>query len=185
MKLKLIYDWQSIGQSDLVSGAHLEHMTKFLFSVRRLQVSLCGAPSLTRGRICNLLAQLLLVLARAVTLGSKSRRTQTIFYCLIWGSSNLEGQVPVFISPRNMVAFSSPLTICSATVEFTQLLSESESELHYNWQSVSQSVCLGVEPNLGLSTRDLFFLSYCPVFWGRPLWREVGSVICQSFVNIV
>jgi hypothetical protein len=28
----------------------------------------------------------------------------TILYCLIWDSSNLEGQVPVFISPRNRVA---------------------------------------------------------------------------------
>jgi hypothetical protein len=27
-----------------------------------------------------------------------------IFYCLIWDSPNLEGQVPVFISPRNRVA---------------------------------------------------------------------------------
>jgi hypothetical protein len=33
------------------------------------------APSLTRGLICNLLIQLLLGLARAVTLRSKSRRT--------------------------------------------------------------------------------------------------------------
>jgi hypothetical protein len=33
------------------------------------------APSLTRGRVCNLLVQLLLGLARAVTLGSKSHRT--------------------------------------------------------------------------------------------------------------
>jgi hypothetical protein len=32
-------------------------------------------PSLTRGRVCNLLVQLLLGLARAVTLGSKFRRT--------------------------------------------------------------------------------------------------------------
>jgi hypothetical protein len=47
--------------------------------------------------------------------------------------------------------------------------------------TVSQSVCLGVEPDLGLLTRDNFFLeSYCFVIWGRPLWREVGSVICQS-----
>jgi hypothetical protein len=29
---------------------------------------------------------------------------------------------------------------------------------------VSQSVSLGVEPNLGLLTRDIFFLSYCPEF---------------------
>jgi hypothetical protein len=38
--------------------------------------------------------------------------------------------------------------------------------------TVSQSVCLGVEPNLGLLTRDLFFFffeSHCPVIWGRPL----------------
>jgi hypothetical protein len=33
------------------------------------------APSLTRGRVCNLLVQLLLDLARAATLGSKFRRT--------------------------------------------------------------------------------------------------------------
>jgi hypothetical protein len=49
----------------------------------------------------------------------------------------------------------------------------------------SQSVCLGVEPNLGLLTRDIFFLSYSLVLFGRPLWREVGSVICQSFIIIV
>jgi hypothetical protein len=48
--------------------------------------------------------------------------------------------------------------------------------------TVSQSVYLGVEPDLGLLTRDIFFLfeSHCPVIWGRPLWREVGSVFCQS-----
>jgi hypothetical protein len=36
---------------------------------------LCGAPSLTRGLVCNLLVQLLLGSARAVTLGSKPCRT--------------------------------------------------------------------------------------------------------------
>jgi hypothetical protein len=47
--------------------------------------------------------------------------------------------------------------------------------------TVSQSVCLGVKPNLGLLTRDFFFFpqSYCLVFLRRSLWREVGSVICQ------
>jgi hypothetical protein len=33
-------------------------------------------PSLTRGRVCNLPVQLLLGIASAVTLGSKSRRTR-------------------------------------------------------------------------------------------------------------
>jgi hypothetical protein len=79
-------------------------MTRLLFSVWKVLSSWCGAPTLTRGRVCNLHVQLLLGLARAVTLGSKSRRSQTIFYCLIWDSPNLEGQVPVFISPRNRVA---------------------------------------------------------------------------------
>jgi hypothetical protein len=35
-------------------------------------------------------------------------------------------------------------------------------------QSVSQSVCLGVKPNLGHLTRDFFFLSYCLVIFGAP-----------------
>jgi hypothetical protein len=43
-------------------------------SFRKLQLCYFVAPSLTRGRVCNLLVQLLLGLARAVTLGSKSRR---------------------------------------------------------------------------------------------------------------
>jgi hypothetical protein len=102
-KFKLIYDRRSVGQSILLSGSHLEPMTRFLFSVWWLRVSWCGAPSLTRGWVCNLFVQLLLVLARAVTLGFKSRRPTTIVYCLIWDYSNLEGQVPVFISPRNRV----------------------------------------------------------------------------------
>jgi hypothetical protein len=49
----------------------------FLFEISFRQLRLCYfvAPSLTRGRVCNLLVQLLLGLARAVTLGPKSRRT--------------------------------------------------------------------------------------------------------------
>jgi hypothetical protein len=50
-------------------------MTRFLFSVWQLRISWCGAPSLTRGWVSNLLVQLLLGLARAVTLGSKPRST--------------------------------------------------------------------------------------------------------------
>jgi hypothetical protein len=42
---------------------------------------------------------------------------------------------------------------------------------------VGQSVSLGVEPHLGLMTRYLLlFDSYGPVFVGRPLSREDGSV---------
>jgi hypothetical protein len=49
----------------------------FLLEISFRQLRLCYfvVPSLTRGRVCNLLVQLLLDFARAVTLGSKSRRT--------------------------------------------------------------------------------------------------------------
>jgi hypothetical protein len=48
----------------------------FLLEISFRQLRLCYfvASSLTRGRVCNLLVQLLLGLARAVILGSKSRR---------------------------------------------------------------------------------------------------------------
>jgi hypothetical protein len=42
---------------------------------RQLRVCCFVAPSLTRGRVCNLLVHLLLGLARTSTLGSKSHRT--------------------------------------------------------------------------------------------------------------
>jgi hypothetical protein len=51
-------------------------MTRFFFSVWQLRVSWCGAPSLMRGWVCNLLLQLFLSLARAVGLGSKSCTTR-------------------------------------------------------------------------------------------------------------
>jgi hypothetical protein len=45
--------------------------------------------------------------------------------------------------------------------------------------TVSQSVSLGVRPNLGIMTRYLLlFDSYGLVLVGRPLWREDGSVCC-------
>jgi hypothetical protein len=49
----------------------------FLLEIFFGQLRFCNfvAPSLTRGWVCNLLVQLILGLARAVTLGSKSRRT--------------------------------------------------------------------------------------------------------------
>jgi hypothetical protein len=56
-----------------------------------------------RGWVCRL--QFLLVLASAVILGSVSRGTHGhILLSRIRDFPNLEGQVPVFISPRNRVA---------------------------------------------------------------------------------
>jgi hypothetical protein len=81
------------------SGAY----DQIFVAVRQLRLCRYGALSLTRERVCHL--QLLLVLASAVILGSESRRTREhIFLSQIRDSPNLEGQVPVFISPRKRVA---------------------------------------------------------------------------------
>jgi hypothetical protein len=69
----------------------LKPMTRFLFSVWRLRVSWCRAPSLTRGWVCNLLVQFLLGLTRSVTLGSKSRRTHDHILLSHWILPQLRG----------------------------------------------------------------------------------------------
>jgi hypothetical protein len=73
-------------------------------------------PSLMRGWICHL--QLLLVLVSAVILMSESHGAHVhISLSQIRDSPNLEGQVPVFISPKHWVPFSSPPTTRRDTVE--------------------------------------------------------------------
>jgi hypothetical protein len=82
---------------------------------------------------------LLLVLASSVILKSDCRGTHDhILLSQIRDSPNLEGQVPVFISPRNRVAwlypqalgsFSSPPTIRRATVEVFKPASTQDTEL--------------------------------------------------------
>jgi hypothetical protein len=67
---------------------------------------------------------------------------------------------PYFMVSDSRLPFSSSPTIRRATVEV-----------------VSQSVSLGVEPHLELTTSYLLlFDSYSLVFLGLPLWREDGSV---------
>jgi hypothetical protein len=73
-------------------------------SFRQLRVCYFVAPSLTRGRVCNLLYNCFWAWPGKSLLGRNPAELMTIFYCLICDSPNLEGQVPVFISPRNRVA---------------------------------------------------------------------------------
>jgi hypothetical protein len=67
-----------------------------------------------RGWVCRL--QLLLALASAVILGLESRGIHDILLPQIRDSPNLEGQVPVFISPRNRVARLQPQALRSLFV---------------------------------------------------------------------
>jgi hypothetical protein len=116
------------------------------------QLSTCGhssyiTSSLKRAWVCRL--QLLLVLASALILRSESRETHHILFYQIRDSPNLEGQVPVFISPLNRVAqlyprhwdpFSSPPTTRRATVEVFDPAST------WDWNLVESHVYCGCGP---------------------------------------
>jgi hypothetical protein len=144
------------------SGAY----DQILIIVLQLRVCWFGAPSLTRGRVCRL--QLLLALASAVIFGSESRGTRgrillpqiRDFPFRRLRLAGLRRRYSIPPPHENLDRFKVKVTL---------------------WLTVSQSVYLGVEPRLGLMTRYFFlFESCCPVHVGSPLWREVGSVICQS-----
>jgi hypothetical protein len=76
---------------------------QIFITVAQLRVWWCGAPTLTRGRVCRL--ELLLALSRTVILGSEFHGTHDhISLSQIRDSPNLECHVPVFISPKNRVA---------------------------------------------------------------------------------
>jgi hypothetical protein len=105
LNLKLSYDRRS------VSDSHLESMTIFFF-LWQLRVSWCDAPFCREGTR---------TIASGPTAPSPAE-LKTIFYCFIRDSTNLEGQVPVFISPgtgwpsyisRHRIPFSSLLTTLS------------------------------------------------------------------------
>jgi hypothetical protein len=83
LKLKLNYDRQSVGQSVLVSGAHLGPATNFTFSLkfsfRHLRVCYFVAPFLTRGRVCNLLYNSFWALPEQSLLGRSPAEFTAIF----------------------------------------------------------------------------------------------------------
>jgi hypothetical protein len=72
----------------------------FLLEISFRQLRVCNilAPSLTRGRVCKLLYNCFWALPEQSLLGRSPAELTTIFYCPIWDSPNLEGQVLVFRS---------------------------------------------------------------------------------------
>jgi hypothetical protein len=90
-------------------------------SFRQLRVCYFVAPSLIRGWVCNLLYSSFWTLPEQSLLGRKSCKTHGHIFCLIWDSSNLEGQVPVFISATNRVAQLYPRVLGSLFVAFYDL----------------------------------------------------------------
>jgi hypothetical protein len=106
LKLKLIYNWQSVGQSVLMSG--LGPVTNFSFSLKFPSES-CGfiifwCPLWREGGsviYCTIASGPFQSSHSYVEVPQNSR---LYFHCLIWDFPNLQGQVPIFISPRNRVA---------------------------------------------------------------------------------
>jgi hypothetical protein len=99
------------------SGTRDQFFFLFEISFRQLRVCYFVAPSLTRGRVCNLLYNCFWALPEQSLLGRNPAELTAIFYCLIWDSPNLEGHVHVFISPRNRVAKLYPRALCSLFVD--------------------------------------------------------------------
>jgi hypothetical protein len=101
---ELLYDWRFNANQFVLATSPLKPTTRiFIFQLNTCGHSPYVTSSLTRGWVCRL--QLLLGLASAVILRSESRGTHNhILLSQIRDTPNLEGQVPVFISPRNRVA---------------------------------------------------------------------------------
>jgi hypothetical protein len=146
-------DGQSVSQSVSLGVGHHDQI---YISIWQLRFCFCGAPSLTKERVC--LLYMLLVLASAVFLGSESLGTRD----------------HILLSQTWDFPFCRLLRLAGSQ----NYSSQSQSHIATDGQSVS----LGVEPHLGLMTRYLvLFDSYGLVlFVRRPLWREGGSVFCQS-----
>jgi hypothetical protein len=160
-KSKSLYNRQSVG---------------FEIFLRQLWVCYFVVPTLTRGRVCNLLYNCFSTLPEQSRLGWSPAELTAIYYCHIWDSPNLEDQVSIFISPRNRFAQLYPLGpgfhSCHL-LRFAGLrwrhsnrlhtslrqLSKSKSKSHYNWQSVGQSVLVS-GAHLGPTTNFSFSLRF-------------------------
>jgi hypothetical protein len=103
-KSELLCDWRFNSNQFISATSPLRlTTTNFILQLNTCSYSPYVTSSLTRGWVYRL--QLLLVLVSADILGSESRGTRDhILLSQIRDFPNLGGQVPVFISPRNLVA---------------------------------------------------------------------------------
>jgi hypothetical protein len=100
---ELFYDWRFTANHFVLATSPLRTTTTiFVFKLNICSYSSYVTSSLTRGWVCRL--KLLMAFASALILGSEPRGTHDpILLSQIRDSHNLEGQVPVFLSPRNRV----------------------------------------------------------------------------------
>jgi hypothetical protein len=153
------------------SGAY----DQIFITVWHLRSYFCGSPSLTRGRVCRL--HLLLALASAVILGFEFRGTHDhILLSQVRDSPNLEGQVSVFISPRNRVVqlypqvlgLSSPSTTLRTPVE---VFKPTSTRTH--WIRLNSKLC-----NHSVPSRKHYVSATEPN--QLMLFRETVAVYCEN-----
>jgi hypothetical protein len=103
VEFELLYDWRFTANQLAATSPLRITTSNFIFQLNTSGYSPYITSFLTRRWVCRL--QLLLVLVSAFILRFESRGTHDhILLSQIWDSTNLEGQVPVFISPRHWVA---------------------------------------------------------------------------------
>jgi hypothetical protein len=145
-KTKLHYDWRSFGQSISMSSAHVGPKARLLLLLDNCRFLHVGHSDERMG------------LTSTVILGCGSRGTHDqILLSQIGHSPYLEGQVPIFISLRHWVTFTSPPTTRRDTVEVVEPASSVGNLTQVKvmlWPKVSRPVCLHVK-----KTRFFFLLS--------------------------
>jgi hypothetical protein len=101
---ELLHEWRFTAHQFVLATSPLWLTTSnCIFQLNNCSYSPYVTSSLRRGFVCR--SQLLLFPKSAVILRSESRGTHDhVLLSQIRDSPNLEGQVPVFISPRNRVA---------------------------------------------------------------------------------
>jgi hypothetical protein len=124
------------------SGTRDQFFFLLRISFRQLRVCHFVAPSLTRGRVCNLLVKLLLGLARAVTLGSNSRRTHDHILLSHLRLPQPGGPDPrIYIPQEQGGPVIPPGTVFRPIVWFIEWYSESECYFPDCWTQPILIVC--------------------------------------------
>jgi hypothetical protein len=119
LELRVNYDRQSVGQSGSVSGIHLGLTTIFfLLQILFRQLRICYFVALSLWQEGGSVIYRCCWSSPAQVRSDLSLAgLETIFYCPnSWDSSNLEGQVPIFISPKNRVVQIYPRALGSLSV---------------------------------------------------------------------
>jgi hypothetical protein len=148
-------------KSLLLSGSHLETMTRFFVFCMTIEGFLkwSGHSDERMGSLFYSYNWFWALSKHSLSRSSPAELT-SIFCCLTWDFPNLEGQVPVFISPRNKMAeiyspgtgflFCSLLRLVGLRWRYSnphplwnpEFWSQSQSQSCYDWRSVSMSWCL-------------------------------------------